>query len=323
MTTSSDLNARAPEESARDVEGRRSAKDMRTLVVAMLACFAILSVGACGGGGGGSMNNGGNGGDDGGYGGGGNGDDDDDDGTLQATLASTQENVFTPICTQCHTGSGAPQGLRLEEGVSYGMLVNVASSEVPSLLRVNPGNPDDSYLIHKLEGTASVGDRMPQGGPFLSQESIDVIRQWITDGAAETANASAPAATKTGLAAGWPVDDSTLDEAPAAVTLIADGELDTSLLHAGSVQIVRLDDIDPATSEARIMKNVELRVSSLSPTVINLRAVKNDWTPGRYEVRVKGSGATPVADRAGRIIDGDDNGEPGGDFVLRFRIGSE
>ena len=47
-----------------------------------------------------------------------------------------------------------------------------------------PGDPDASYLIHKLEGRAGItGDRMPQGGPFLSSADIAVIRSWIQAGA--------------------------------------------------------------------------------------------------------------------------------------------
>jgi hypothetical protein len=46
------------------------------------------------------------------------------------------------------------------------MLVNVASAEVPALLRVNPGNPDASYIVQKLQGNNAVGARMPFGGPI-------------------------------------------------------------------------------------------------------------------------------------------------------------
>ena len=66
---------------------------------------------------------------------------------------------------------------------SAATLISVPSSEVQSLLRVNPGDPNNSYLIQKLEGTAAVGQRMPLGGPFLPQSDIDVIRQWISAGA--------------------------------------------------------------------------------------------------------------------------------------------
>ncbi|MBW3568476.1 MAG: hypothetical protein KY410_11070, partial [Proteobacteria bacterium] len=309
------------QKAARDVECTGNGPGVRAVVFALFAT-AMLTVSACGGGGGGgggAMDPGG------GYGGGGDGGDGGGDGdTLVATLDSIQDNVFTPICTQCHTGASAPQGLRLEEGVSYGMLVNVASTEVPSLLRVEPGNPDDSYLIQKLEGTAAVGDRMPLGGPYLPQADIDVIRQWITDGASETATVMTSPSTKTQFTAGWPVADSTMSEGPSRITLIADGELDLSTLHGGTVELVRLGDTlgdtDPQTQKARAM-NVDLEVSSLAPTVLHLRTDAAAFEPGDYEVRVKGAGAMQVADRAGFVIDGDADGEPGGDFILRFSVG--
>ena len=102
---------------------------------------------------------------------------------LQPTLASIQDNVFTPICTGCHAGAGAPQGLQLTAGNSAANLINVQSPQDPSLVRVIPGDPDHSLLIQKLEGTQTVGARMPRGGPFLDQSTINVIRQWITNGA--------------------------------------------------------------------------------------------------------------------------------------------
>ena len=96
--------------------------------------------------------------------------------------------MFTPICTRCHSGAGAPQGLQLDAGHSYALLVGVPSTEQPGVLRVKPGDPGDSYLVLKLEGAASIsGVRMPFGGPYLPQSTIDVIRQWITAGAQPSA----------------------------------------------------------------------------------------------------------------------------------------
>ena len=86
-------------------------------------------------------------------------------------------------------GRRRPLGFRLDAASSYAMLVGAASVEVPSLMRVAPGNPDASYIIQKLEGHAAVGGQMPLGGPYLPQATIDVIRQWITDGAQPTAAA--------------------------------------------------------------------------------------------------------------------------------------
>ncbi len=60
---------------------------------------------------------------------------------------------------------------------SHAALVNVASIQVPEIDRVELNNPDNSYLIQKLEGTAAVGTRMQQGESFLDQATIDMIRQ--------------------------------------------------------------------------------------------------------------------------------------------------
>ncbi len=104
---------------------------------------------------------------------------------LAPTLASIQDNVFTVNCAVpgCHGGAGAQQGLRLDPGFSAGSLINVASPRDPNLIRVVPGNPDASFLIQKLDGTQTLGDRMPDGGPYLTTATVNVIRQWIQDGA--------------------------------------------------------------------------------------------------------------------------------------------
>ena len=104
-------------------------------------------------------------------------------GQLRPSFSSIQANVLTPMCVGCHAGAAAPAGLRLDAGSSYALLVGVASAEVGSLRRVAPGNPAESYLIQKLEGSAAVGARMPLGGPYLDAATIAVIRQWIADGA--------------------------------------------------------------------------------------------------------------------------------------------
>jgi hypothetical protein len=111
------------------------------------------------------------------------GEGDEPTGPLTARFGSIQSHVFTPICSVCHAGGSAPQGLRLDAANSYAMLVGVASSEVPSLNRVAPGDPDNSYMVQKIEGHAAVGARMPFGGPYLDPEVIAQIRQWVTDGA--------------------------------------------------------------------------------------------------------------------------------------------
>ena len=101
---------------------------------------------------------------------------------LAATLPMVQTQIFTPICTLCHGGVVPDAGLNLQQGMSFANLVNVPSTQT-NLLRVVPGDPEASYLIHKLEGRASiVGHRMPPP-PFLSNAEIALVRGWILAGA--------------------------------------------------------------------------------------------------------------------------------------------
>jgi hypothetical protein len=59
------------------------------------------------------------------------------------------------------------------------------ATEQSALNRVEPGSPETSYLILKLQGDPSItGLRMPKDGPpYLTQEQIDGIAGWIRAGA--------------------------------------------------------------------------------------------------------------------------------------------
>jgi hypothetical protein len=103
------------------------------------------------------------------------------------TLTQLQTTIFSPICSGCHTGGGTllPSSMNLSNAAAtFAAIVGVASTEQPSLQRVNPGNPDNSYLVHKIEGTPGItGARMPQGGAPLDATLIANVRAWIAAGA--------------------------------------------------------------------------------------------------------------------------------------------
>lgn len=106
--------------------------------------------------------------------------------TAVVGLAQVQSTIFGPVCSGCHNGAGTilPGSMNLTSATTTAAaLVNVTSVEAPSLKRVAPGDPANSYVVHKVEGTQTAGSRMPLGGPFLSQENIDLIRAWIQGGA--------------------------------------------------------------------------------------------------------------------------------------------
>lgn len=87
-------------------------------------------------------------------------------------------------CTGCHGGSG---GLSLA-GTAPTALVNVpanAACNPAASVRVVPGDPDNSVLIRKLEGT-TCGGRMPQNNPsyFTNNPGLLIrVRSWILAGA--------------------------------------------------------------------------------------------------------------------------------------------
>ena len=67
---------------------------------------------------------------------------------------------------------------------AYANLVGVPSIEQPARLRVAPGDPENSYIIHKLEGRQGItGVRMPLTGTPLTDGQIRVIERWIENGA--------------------------------------------------------------------------------------------------------------------------------------------
>ncbi len=111
---------------------------------------------------------------------------------LEPTFSSIQQEIFSsgdssgrPACTQCHNAVGSRfNGLDLSASVSYTNLVNVASRGRVGAVRVIPGDSENSYLIHKLEGRSTIaGVRMPLNGPFLTSGQVLVIRRWIETGA--------------------------------------------------------------------------------------------------------------------------------------------
>jgi hypothetical protein len=105
-------------------------------------------------------------------------------GAVDTTFAGGIQPIFTSSCatsTACHRSPGQ-QGLILSTGQSYALLVNVNSGEVPALKRVRPSKIDSSYIVNKLDGTQTVGTRMPPGGS-LSPGNIQLIKRWITAGA--------------------------------------------------------------------------------------------------------------------------------------------
>jgi hypothetical protein len=242
-------------------------------------------------------------------------------------FSEIQDEVFTPTCavSGCHTGAAAPEGLRLDEANSFGMLVGVASSQAPSILRVAPGDADDSYLIQKLEGTASVGAQMPEGGPPLPQDRIDVIRQWITDGAIDDREPSSEAIRVTSLS---PMPDSELETAPDEIIAMFDRELDVSTVNAETF-ILEASGGDGTFSDGNEeqVAAAEITTPDTNPMSATFVLSGASFAEDTYRVRLLGSGASVILDLDANALDGEfsgtfpsGDGAEGGDFEAQFTI---
>jgi hypothetical protein len=105
------------------------------------------------------------------------------------TFAADIQPIFTARCalSNCHIGSSPAASMNLGEGQAHSNIVNVTSTQVPALNRVLPGNPEQSYLVLKIEGRAGevggVNTQMPLANCCLTSSQISAIREWITAGA--------------------------------------------------------------------------------------------------------------------------------------------
>ena len=108
---------------------------------------------------------------------------------LEATICSIYESQILAGCSNGYCHASGAGGFRLNHDSAqdlYDSIVNVETSA--RLYYVVPENDRMSYLINKLDGTQDqlvqgAGERMPPAGPYLSFEQIEVLRQWINEGA--------------------------------------------------------------------------------------------------------------------------------------------
>jgi hypothetical protein len=110
-----------------------------------------------------------------------------------AVVEVDYETQIQPIwngqCT-CHlqgpSGTMTAPTLTLNPDISHGQLVSTPSTAVPTMARIEPGDPDASYLWHKTHAThlevGGDGTEMPPG-LVLSASDMQLVEDWIVGGA--------------------------------------------------------------------------------------------------------------------------------------------
>lgn len=236
---------------------------------------------------------------------------------LTADFQSIQDNIFTPICTRCHIGAGAPEGLQLDAAHSYALLVGVPSTEQPSVLRVAAGAPDSSYIIQKLEGASGIsGVQMPFGGPYLPQSTIDVVKQWIAAGAskplataASTAQSTAPGPLvahdaqsmrqRFTVASTSPDNDSIVEMVVPNIVIAFNSDVDPSLVNDTNITLERISNATPVRFVPTIPHGNGAAI---------LMAPREPLAPGTYRITLHAN----LADMDARAL--------GSDYIVTFTV---
>jgi hypothetical protein len=190
---------------------------------------------------------------------------------LTADFDSIQANIFTPICAGCHSGANPAANLNLDAAHSYNDLVNVPSTEEPTLDRVNPGDPTDSYLVIHLQKD---GDGAPAG-------DIPFVVQWIQDGALPGSSATAMSGDFK-VAAVQPDPGDLLDAAPSRIVIGFTQELDSSGLNPATVRLERIDEAaDAQNGKLVIPVTVSIPAHNARALLVTPESI---LSPGRYQV---------------------------------------
>jgi hypothetical protein len=107
--------------------------------------------------------------------------------------------IFAESCafSSCHGSmSGSSNGVFLggtDPTRVHQATVDVRSSKLPTMAFVKAGDPRESFLLRKMEGShcglaaqctgSDCGQSMPQNDDTLPTEKLDTVRRWIAQGA--------------------------------------------------------------------------------------------------------------------------------------------
>jgi hypothetical protein len=108
--------------------------------------------------------------------------------------------IFNRSCafSDCHNalsrnGLALGDQNRIDPRTAHGKLVGQPSRTLPAMPYVTAGNPRESFLMHKMDGShctldarcdkGTCGQAMPRSSELLEESERDVVRRWIAQGA--------------------------------------------------------------------------------------------------------------------------------------------
>ena len=104
------------------------------------------------------------------------------------------------------------------------------------------------------------------------------------------------------------------------IVITSNVELDTSLLQSNLIELRASGGDGSFDSGNELVVPVDAAVRSGPATVLAITPRLTPLAADAYELRISGTDPVALADLQASPIDGDLDGAPGGDFVLRFTV---
>jgi hypothetical protein len=226
---------------------------------------------------------------------------------LTADFDSIQANIFTPICAGCHGGANPAANLNLDAAHSYNDLVNVPSTEEPTLDRVKPGDPTDSYLVIHMQKD---GDGAPAS-------DIPFVIQWIMDGALPgTSSMSMDVEFRVGAVE--PNFGDALHSSPRRITIGFTQELDTAGIVPGAVRLERIDaDADAPNATITVPTSSSIPAHNARAFILTPAAA---LPPGQYQVVLSMDSGVAVRSLQGASLSDSTHNDQREAIVTRFSV---
>lgn len=86
-------------------------------------------------------------------------------------------------CLFCHDPNNQSREGFLAKGLDLTKLQTIRKGDREHTDIVVPGKPCESVVVQKLQGTFPQGARMPKNGPYWADDKIQLMIDWIAEGA--------------------------------------------------------------------------------------------------------------------------------------------
>lgn len=174
--------------------------------------------------------------------------------------------IFQAQCQGCHQPAKKGGGYLMTDHAS---LLLEGDGGLPG---VEPGNPDESFLLTQIVAQGDKPAKMPKGTPALSVVEVDLIRKWIAEGAVD----DSPPSTAAVIDSAHPP----VYELPPVISAL-DFSPDGTLLAVSGYHEVLLHRADGTEPLARLV-GISERIQSLAYSPDGKWLAVTGGSPGRF-----------------------------------------